>query len=321
MFETPVLFLIFNRPEITKRVFDAIRLARPKQLFIAADGPRNNNESDITRCNQTRQLVLENIDWPCEVTTLLRDENLGCGRGPAEAITWFFEHVEQGIILEDDCLPSASFFLFCEELLEKYKQDERIQSIAGTNQFKNWLSGDSSYFFALQSGIWGWATWRRAWQEYDFYVKKWIDPDIQHKFKSHFLSYNELETYTAALNKASMMESVSWWDYQWIFSRLTSSRVGIVPKSNLVSNIGFGVDASHTFNTNSILSALPISELDFPLKHPNAIMIDKEFDEKHSNTFYARTRKNGLKEFLIKMISKALRTILSTKYFSIIARR
>jgi hypothetical protein len=175
--QTPVLFVIFNRLDTTNIVFKAIRKAQPKKLYIAADGPRPGNVSDEEKCTSIRKLVI-NVDWDCELKTLFREENLGCGLGPASAYDWFFEHEEEGIILEDDCLPDPSFFIYCQELLEKYRHDTKIMHITGSNFQKGWQNDeDYSYYFSSYPHEWGWATWRRAWKLYDFKVQKYPELD------------------------------------------------------------------------------------------------------------------------------------------------
>ena len=156
-----VLFIIFNRPETTQRVFDAIRLAKPTRLYIAADGPRENKTGEKELCEQARKIA-QNVDWDCEVKTLFQKENLGCGKAVSHAISWFFENEDMGIILEDDCLPHQSFFKYCEELLEKYKNNDRIGIISGNNFQKKRKIGSFSYYFSDIVNIWGWATWARS---------------------------------------------------------------------------------------------------------------------------------------------------------------
>src|SRR5258708_3549575 len=177
-FNTPILFLIFNRPFPTRRVFAEIRKARPAKLFVAADGPRPDKPEDLETCRETREII-KDIDWPCEVQTLFRDKNLGCGVAVSGAITWFFQNVEQGIILEDDCLPDPSFFPFCTELLERYKDDERILLISGNflQQKNKKFMVKASYYGTLIPHLWGWASWRRAWAKYDFNLTKW--PEVK----------------------------------------------------------------------------------------------------------------------------------------------
>ena len=161
----PVLLIIFNRPDTTARVFEAIRAARPTELYIAADAPRENRSEDKRLCEEAKKIT-EKIDWPCEVHRLYQEKNLGCKRGPIASITWFFENVEAGIILEDDCVPHPSFFAFCSELLEKYADDKRIMHVSGNNFQFGKMRGDASYFFSEYTLSWGWATWRRAWQRF-----------------------------------------------------------------------------------------------------------------------------------------------------------
>ena len=159
MFNTPILFLIFNRPEVTFAVFEQIQKIQPKYLFIAADGPRNYKENEL--CKATRDVV-QKIDWDCELKTLFRNENLGCAKNVSSAIKWFFDHVEKGIILEDDCYPDLSFFSFCEELLNYYDNNDRIMAISGFNAQLGIKRTKHSYFFAEIPLVWGWATWRKA---------------------------------------------------------------------------------------------------------------------------------------------------------------
>ena len=162
----PILFLIFNRPQLTARVFAAIREAQPSQLYVAADGPRSNRPGEADLCEQARR-VINGVDWPCEVKTLYRQENLGCRQAVSSAITWFFDNVEAGVVLEDDCLPIESFFRFCSELLIRYRDDTRIGMISGNNHGFRIYDDSLSYSFSKHGAIWGWASWRRAWRLYD----------------------------------------------------------------------------------------------------------------------------------------------------------
>ena len=161
MFEVPVLLLVFNRPGTAQQVFDAIKEIKPRQLFVVADGPRPDKPDDVLKCEATRK-IFNGIDWQCELKTLFRDENRGCGRGPAEAITWFFEQIEEGIILEDDCVPDESFFTYCRQLLHKYRDDEGVFMITGTNALKAWRPTRSSYFYSAFEHSLGWTTWLRT---------------------------------------------------------------------------------------------------------------------------------------------------------------
>lgn len=180
-----VLFIIFNRPETTQRVFEAIRLAKPSRLYVAADGARENKAGENELCEQTRKII-QNIDWQCDVKTLFQKENLGCGKAVSKAISWFFENEEMGIILEDDCLPHPSFFKYCEELLEKYKNNEMIGIISGSNFQKSKKIGDCSYYFSDLINVWGWASWARNWNDFKFNVNELNDNLVLSEIKKRF---------------------------------------------------------------------------------------------------------------------------------------
>lgn len=181
-----VLFLIFNRLDTASRVFEAIREARPFRLYIAADGPRLHKLGELEACISVRRLVTQ-IDWPCEIHTLFREQNLGCARAVKEAIDWFFEHEEEGIILEDDCLPRPEFFSFCSEMLDRWRNNKEIMMISGTNYLFGKISSSYDYYFSHFAAIWGWATWKRAWTQLDLSIS------AEHSLKSfsHLFSYIE----------------------------------------------------------------------------------------------------------------------------------
>ena len=246
MLPTPVLFLIFNRPLHTQKVFEQIRAAKPKRLFIAADGPRMGVENDIENCKRTRSYVLENMDWDCEVRTLFRDFNLGCGVAPAEAITWFFENVEEGIILEDDCLPNPFFFKFCSELLTHYKNEERVMHISGNNFQDGNTRGDASYYFSAYNHNWGWATWRRCWSKFEYSITDFDRDRLSNNLNHYGFNKRERHFWVAIFEKMNEKKPKDIWDYQWAYAIWKNEGVSILPNENLVINIGFGSDATHT---------------------------------------------------------------------------
>ena len=274
MFETPILFLIFNRPKATEKVFNAIRKVQPKQLFIAADGPRLDKLEDIKRCEQTRSVV-KKIDWPCEVKTLFRTDNLGCGKAVSQAISWFFTHVEEGIILEDDCLPNRSFFDFSAIMLEKYRNNDQIMHISGTNHlFNTKLTPlNNTYFFSAFSSVWGWATWRRAWSMYDFDIHDWKNSEqyTTHRFLNQsFRALLHEEFSNVATQKTDT------WDWQWIFCIQKHNGLCITPMVNLVSNIGW--DGTH-YQAVHPHHFMPTVELNKEtLSHPSEKNIDFQLD-------------------------------------------
>ena len=216
MFNTPILFLIFNRPDTTKQVFESIRKARPNKLYLAADGPRASKLGEVDLCMQTRNIVSQ-IDWDCEIKTLFRDENLGCKIAVSSAIDWFFENEEQGIILEDDCLPHESFYGFCETLLNYYKNDGRVFHISGNNFQDGIIRGDGSFYFSKYNHIWGWATWKRAWKMYDVNLKFENEKEIEVFIKRNFEAKKE-QLFWTKLYKNFIKSAIDTWDYQWTYA-------------------------------------------------------------------------------------------------------
>lgn len=285
-YQTPaVLFLIFNRPSTTEAVFEEIRRAKPAKLFIAADGPRNDKPGDNEKCQAARK-VLSKVDWDCEVKTLFRDENLGCGRAISGAITWFFEHVEEGIILEDDTKPAPEFFRFCAELLEYYRDDVRVMEIGGSS-LPNRLTNNSpySYFFSDWDYIWGWATWRRAWKHFDYTMKRYPEATEKEYLISNYTSIYE-QYYMEHMLRRSYYDNdnVTWWSVQWGFSRKINSGLVVVPNKNMVINLGFGNEATNTTN-GAQWDAMKLEKMEFPLKHPEFIMRDRVTDEEVFRTY------------------------------------
>lgn len=297
---TPVLFLIFNRPDTTQQVFNEIRKTRPNKLFIAADGPRKNNSNDVLLCQHTRDIV-NLIDWDCEVHTLFREENLGCKFAVSSAIDWFFSHVDEGIILEDDCLPDQSFFRFCEELLEDYRDDNRIMVISGINLQKRNEYFHDSYYFSRFVHVWGWATWRRAWNLYDRNMKYW--PEFREKkcLKMLFDNKKAIKFWTKVFDD-TYQGNVDTWDFQWLFSCWTQGAYSILPNKNLVSNIGFGKNSTHTSNPSN-LSNIPTKNISFPLQHPKFIIQDKYADDYTQDTYFSGP---GIHEILKNKMSQII---------------
>lgn len=262
--ETPVLFLIFNRPDLTSRVFAQLKKAKPAKLYIAADGPRPESKYDHMRCVLTRDVVLKNIDWECEVKTLLRDDNLGCGLAVSDAITWFFSHEEEGIILEDDCLPDDSFFDYCSAMLKRYRHDERVMQIQGFSMLVHSLlvkqPQSNSVHATRIPNIWGWATWRRAWDSYCYDIE---DIDFSNfadtsPFPDHIME----SIFTGIENFKDPTKRPDLWDIQWcllIYARLAYS---IFPTFSLVENIGF-TDGTHMTNGNYYFQNRPASSIDY----------------------------------------------------------
>ena len=273
--DTPIAFFIFNRPALTARVFERIAQARPRRLLIVADGPRNERENE--KCLATRRIV-ERTDWPCEVERNYSRTNLGCRQRIASGLDWVFERYEQAIILEDDCLPNPTFFPFADELLHRYADDPRIGQISGDNFQFGKRCCEHSYYFSRLHHIWGWATWRRAWRLYDDSVRRWSDLRASDWLERH------LEHPTFAANMRGALDKV-WrgeldtWDVQWVFALWQANALSVLPAGNLVTNIGFGSDATHTRSSKNICADLPSQPISFPLSHPAEVARDREADQ------------------------------------------
>ncbi len=320
--DTPILLLVFNRLETTQRVFEKVKSVKPRFLYIASDGARINKNNESFVVNELRSWLLENIDWNCEVKTLFRDTNLGCGLAVSSAIDWFFNHVESGIILEDDCLPNSDFFSFCEELLIKYESDSRIMHIAGTNLFSDNCESNDSYHFSKYANVWGWATWRRSWIQYDFNISKFSTFRKTNYFR-HYFNYlpayvSRLKCYSSVFENDIEKRTIDTWDYQWCFTCVSNSGMSIVPKSNLIKNIGFDNNATHTVSFDDFYSKNQ-QELKFPLKHPEFVMIDHKQDlvyEKKIFGSFFKTLKIILIDFIRKYVLK--RNLSYLKYIRLI---
>jgi hypothetical protein len=250
LLQTPVALFIFNRPDLTVRVFEAIAQAKPTQLFVIADGPRHDSEAEL--CSECREII-ERVDWPCDIRTNFSDVNLGCKNRVSSGLDWVFSQVEQAIILEDDCLPSLSFFKFCEQMLDDYKDDTRIMHISGSNFVPSGLI-ESSYYFSRYIHIWGWATWRRAWQHYDVTMAKW--PEVRENILASCVDKAEA-SYWDKFFTAVYKGEIDTWDCQWHLTCWQQSGLSIVPRENLISNIGFRDDATHTRGTSPFAN-LPV---------------------------------------------------------------
>lgn len=278
--KAPVLFLIFNRPEPTREVFEAIRAYQPARLYVAADGPRPEKGGEWTLCAETRS-VLKGVDWDCKVETLLRDQNLGCGTAVSEAINWFFDQEREGIILEDDCLPDPSFFSFCEEMLERYRDRPEVGSVSGNNFLPRGLHMEQPYGFSKYVQIWGWATWRRFWKNYDFKLAG--DWGEWEKIIRRANPVQNQANYWLQIFKTLQAGLIDTWDYQVMFSSWRHEYVHIFPSRNLVTNLGYGADATHT-NFQSPLAHVPRESIkDYRVTLP--VTVDSEVD---NATFYFR---------------------------------
>lgn len=299
--KTAVLFLVFNRLDTTTQVFEAIRFVRPTRLYIAADGPRDSKNGEDAKIKAVRDYVMGHIDWDCAVKTLFREKNLGCKYAVSGGINWFFENEEMGIILEDDCLPHPSFFRFCEELLDRYRDDERIGIINGDNFLFGKRRTHDSYYFSRYAHIWGWASWRRMWQKYDVEMKQW--PAVKDgEWLSDILQNKKLVKYCHYIFESVFNNKIDTWDYQLFFSCLINATLNIVPNYNIVSNIGHCIDSTHTHQKNQF-SEIPTIEMRFPLSHPSMIIRDALADS-------VIEREQFSKPFIISRIANKIKKMV-----------
>ncbi|MHC6204331.1 nucleotide-diphospho-sugar transferase [Breznakiellaceae bacterium SP9] len=306
MYQIPILFIIFNRLDTVKKTFEVIREAVPTHLFIAADGPRQAVAGEKEKCSIIRQYILDNIDWNCNVKTLFRDENLGCGKAVSGAISWFFENVDEGVILEDDCLPSLSFFTYCKVLLEKYKDENQIYHIAGNNPL-TFTKSPYSYYFARIQHCWGWATWKRAWKDYNYEINDLEDfinkKSIKKIFRQKFIQNYWIEIFNKMKN-----HEIDTWDYQWTYSIFKNDGICINPARNMITNIGFNAEATHTTSNDSIFNSQKRYELDI-IKHPKYIKINASIISKINKIAFGLDSFREAKKKTVGFIKKIVKYI------------
>lgn len=294
---TPIVFLIFCRPDLTAHVFEQIRVVKPTKLLVVADGPRTESESEL--CQQARE-VTERVDWNCKVIRYYSDINLGCKKRVSSGLNWAFNNVEEAIILEDDCIPELSFFRFCEELLDHYRNDTRVMTISGANFQFGHQRTQYSYYYSLFPHCWGWATWKRAWQHYDLEMSLW--PTIKEgNWLNDILRDTKLVEQWMQIFDHTFSGYIDTWDYQWTFACWLQSGLSILPNTNLVSNYGFDLRATHTTEPN-LLSKMQTSPLNFPLDHPEFVIKDSYADTLTSKIFHKPDKYKSLKTKIKKII-------------------
>ena len=305
--KTPVAFLIFNRPETTARVFEEIARARPPKLLVVADGPRADRPGEADLCRAARSVV-ERVSWPCEVLTNFSETNMGCRARVSSGITWVFEQVEEAVIVEDDCLPHPSFFPFCEELLERYREDERVMAVSGDNFQQGQRRSPYSYYFSRYVHIWGWASWRRAWKFYDVEVKAWEALRETGWLLDLMGGSEPIARYWQVVFDAVAAGRVNTWDYQWLFACWSQHGLSVVPETNLVTNIGFGADSTHTAAHDRTMAELPAGEMRFPLAHPPYMARHAEADAFTSEqTFLGGAAESSLYRRLRRRLGSVVR--------------
>ena len=303
---SPVVLFIFNRPELTSRLIEAIRNANISILFVVADGPRQNNERDEELCLQSRALI-DDENWKFKVVKQYRTDNLGCGVSISTGLDWVFSQVEHCIILEDDCIPTPTFFPFCSELLERYRFDDRVMIISGDNYLMHQYAMETSYSFSIYAQIHGWATWRRTWEKYDFHMKDWPTVRstawLKNLLGNRRYAQSWIDNFDLAYRESNTNSKCAYWDFQLMYASWKNNAVNIIPSVNLISNIGYGESATMTFDRNHPLAELAVKEMLFPLRHPELIVRDHRVDDILKTTAF------GYKPLHIKIYRKILKIL------------
>jgi hypothetical protein len=295
--QTPVAFFVFRRPRHTRVTFAAIRAYRPAQLFLIADGPRADHPEDIENCAEVRRIIAE-VDWRCKINHNFSDVNLGCGRRVSSGLDWVFSKVDRAMILEDDCLASPEFFFFCDELLERYRDDNSVWAVSGNSRQTQFQRGDGSYFFTRYPDTWGWATWRRSWQHYQHdlpFLEEWKkSPQWKERFPSKSEGRYFLQIFDDALSGA-----VDTWDYQWVGCVIHAGGLSATPNADLVKNIGLDMEGTHT-KTPSEGYDYEITSLG-KMVHPSKIEPNAEAEE------YDRLNLHRRRSLTVRLLDRARR--------------
>lgn len=283
--KTAVAFLVFNRPDTTAQVFAAIRQAAPETLLVVADGPRPGRSGEAEACAQVRTIV-EQIDWPCRVLRNYADVNMGCKGRVSSGLDWVFSEVEEAIILEDDCLPDPSFFPFCEKMLDYYRHDERVMMIGGMNYLLDRSGGDASYFFTRYYAIWGWASWRRAWQKYDIAMKEWPLFRKDKQLREYYADAYMRRHLTRVFDD-SFSGRIDTWDNQWFYTCLFNNGLSIVPRVNLITNIGVVGAHASAFAGHIHYPSFPLDTA--TLVHPAEVCPDVDYERQFFGNYFKPT--------------------------------
>lgn len=286
--QTPVLVIAYRRAETTRQVIDSLRGLRPERLYFAANGPDPARPDDPAQCESARG-VLGEVDWPCEIRRLFRTEHLPARESIARAIDWFFEHETEGVILEDDCICAPAFFRMAQELLIRYRDRTEVMQIGATNFAPHLTGGGDSYSFSGYAYIWGWATWRRAWRLFDLQMSTFDEASVRAILRSRFPRWRD-RSFWLAMYRYLSSGRLDTWDVQWNFALFRANGLSVVPRVNLVRNIGFGAQSTNTTNAQNAFASMAPGELAFPLKHPERLQAAERADDWVSDHVFGATR-------------------------------
>lgn len=284
--KTPILVIMFNRPEQTRRVVEHVGRSRPPHLLLAADGPRESHPEDIQRCAEARQAALDAVDWPCTVDTLFSDTNMGCRRRVSSAMDWAFGQVDRAVVVEDDCLLSPDFLRLCDDLLERYKNDLRVGHIGAYNMQRGRTTTPDSYYFSRYAHCWGWATWADRWLDcYDHELATWPEVREAGDLMCQFTAPEEQAFWRNTLD-AIHAGQIDSWAYIWTYTNFIHNRLAVVPRVNMVQNIGFGADATHTTNADAQDAQLAAAPMPEPFQHPDLMIRNVQADQHVARAHY-----------------------------------
>lgn len=300
---TAVLIVAFNRPRLLVQLIEALRAVKPLKVYCAIDGPRAANHDDVEKIALVKSALLEGIDWPCDLKIDAAESNLGCSRRVSSAVSWVLAQEDAVIVLEDDCMPSVSFFPFCTELLDRYKDDPSVMSISGSNCLSKWNAGNS-YFFSKHFVAWGWATWARAWKHFDLSLAEWKTASARRELREYVNSARHYEILAKYLDQI-IAGSLDTWDVPFAFAHDRQRAFCVLPAVNLIHNVGFGPDATHCFDADAKF-APSAEEMEFPLRHPSVVKADVEFDRRWLDTVFPVERKRNP---IIEKITQKFRSV------------
>lgn len=276
----PVVFCTFKRLDTAKQVFEKIRMAKPEKLYLVSDAPRASIPGEKEKVEEVHQYIESHIDWECQVHKNYASENMGCGKRIYTGITWAFETEEQAIILEDDCVPDPTFFRYCQEMLEHYKDDERILMIGGNNPIEQMHQSEHEYLFSHVPFMWGWATWKRAWDLYDYRLESWPQNRKNPLIKKAIPVKKAYYLYTTEFDVMHEGKYDDVWDYQFMYAGIINSMYGILPTKSHVKNIGFIEESTHTKDAPEWINH-NVSPVTFPIRYRETVEWDRDFDEKY----------------------------------------
>ncbi len=309
-FSTPILLIVWRRPKETLEVINSLSKIKPRKLFISCDGPRLGDIKEALKVKRTQEVCKEFINWECEIKWQISESNLGCKTGVVSAINWFFNNVQEGIILEDDNVAHPDFFIFCKNLLEKYRKDKRVWCISGSNNQDNISRGKGSYYFGKIPLIWGWATWKNRWDEYDVEIKDWPHIKSTNMLANIFEDQTEKEYWTNIWDSFYKTGEPDTWDYSWVLTCLINNALIAIPNKNLINNIGFNSDATHTIWEKKNITIM--KSIGDQIVHPKFLVCDKKA-EKYQFDFYFGGNAIRLKKNLVIRIKNKLKKLFNIK--------